>query len=33
MAGGIEDLDSDVEILYFKAGKVLVKEGEVNAGL
>lgn len=31
--GGIEDLENDVQILYFKAGSVLVKEGEANAGL
>jgi lysophospholipid hydrolase len=31
--GGVEDLENDVQILYFKAGSVLVKEGEANAGL
>ena len=31
--GGIADLENDVQILYYKAGSVLVKEGEANAGL
>lgn len=31
--GAVEDLENDVQILYYKAGSVLVKEGEANAGL